>query len=272
MISNQGSVFDLKPKATSLPHFLFRKIEALGGHIDFRACQSVFIDKKVLVGIQLVGNPTMVSISQAIIATSINKVQACLSEPLLIQSQPVGWNFEIRIQVSPEAVPIGATSKMIYTDDDAAIVEIIQIDAGDYILRTMMPMKDFTLDREYQRKIAQRLVKLFSNYVPDLEYNLRSVFPDIRDPERAETRDLVDRYPFTHLASIPHSILSYAIPGLGHQSSVQGISFAYEESYPRFGHWGAYQAAFLSIQDWAKKVQRTDFSTILPPLAVAVSR
>ena len=267
ILSMRNAFFEIKENTPTLCEHLLAKIQGLGGHLDLRTCQNIFVDKKSLVGVQLVGDSTMISTTHAIIGTSQNQVQKFLSEKQLLKSEPVGWKFEIKIEVSPEAVPLGVTSKMVFVEGDSTIVEMIQGRQGGFTLKTLMPMTEISLNREYQRKIAQRLLKLFSHYIPDLEYNLRSVYPDIRDPERAENVDLKIRYPFTHLDSIPNALLSFAIPGLGHQSVIQGVYYANEEAYPIKGHWGAYQGMWLSLQDWAKKNQRTDFASIPSPIS-----
>jgi hypothetical protein len=250
----------ITPKSLSLVQHFFRKIESIGGHIlEAGACQQIFIEKKTFVGIQVAGNSTLISAPNAIIGVNETVLNPLLNSSIQLKTNPVGWFFEIKVKVSRESLPVGISSKMIYSEKDSPIVEINQHPEGTFSLRTLLPYQEFTLQREFQRKTAQRLLKLLGEIIPDLEYNLNSVKPDIRDPEKTEKVDLVELYPFRSLSQIPPSLLGYAIPGIGGQTAIQGVYLAYDEVNPRLGEWGAYQAAYLALADWAKRAQKLDF-------------
>jgi hypothetical protein len=245
----------------------FSQIEKLGGHVLNRdrlgdQLQRIFVEKKAFVGVQIEGSSSMITADRVLIACNWNLVQTLMSESAETLSQPAGWIFELKLKISEEAIPDGLTSQMLWVQNGAPPIEIDHMGKGEFSLRTVLPYKEFTFDRVEQRKISQRLVKVMEKIVPDLEYNLNRVYPDIRDPERVEQVDLVELYPFHALAQIPSSMLVYSMPGLGHFSGIQGIHFAYEEAYPRQGEWGAYRAVELSIQAWAKGSQRLDLQKL----------
>jgi hypothetical protein len=250
----------LTAQSSVLTQHFFEKIESLGGHIlEKGACQQIFVEKKAFTGVQIAGSSTVISAAQAIIGVNWEVLKPLFSSAIPVESKPAGWFFEMSVKVSPDALPVGLSAKMIYSEAGAPIVEIDQISPGQFRLCTLLPFQEHTLQREFQRKTAQRLLKLLGMIVPDLEYNLNSVKPDIRDPEKTERVDLVDQYPFRMLSQIPGALLGYAIPGLGNSSVIPGVYTVYEEVNPRLGEWGAYQAAYLALTDWAKKTQKPEF-------------
>jgi hypothetical protein len=239
------------------------QIKKMGGHVlPEDRLDRVFVEKKAFVGIQVEGSSSMITAERVLVACNWNLVQGLMSETVPLISKPAGWIFEMKLKVSDEAIPVGLTSQMIWVQAGAPVIEMDQVQKGEFVLRTTLPYEDFTLERNEQRKICQRLLKVMGRVIPDLEYNLSRVYPDIRDPERTEQVDLVEMYPFHSLGQIPSSRLVYAMPGLGYQTTVQGMGFAYDEAFPRSGEWGAYQAAQQVIQDWAKATNRLDLQKI----------
>ncbi|MBC7396175.1 MAG: hypothetical protein H7333_01935, partial [Bdellovibrionales bacterium] len=97
----------------------------------------------------------------------------------------------------------------------------------------------------------------------DLQYNLKRVTPDLRDPERAISVELPTIYPFETLDKIPPALLTYGSgAGLGYQTSVQGLFLSSDEVNPREGLWGAYQAVLSALDSWAKREQKPELAQL----------
>lgn len=236
-----------------------KQIHKLGGHVlQDNHLNRIFIEKRSFVGVQVEGSASMITADRVLVGCNWNLVQGLMSETVPLHSTPTGWIFELKLKISEESLPAGLTSQMIWVQEDSPVVEIVQLKKGEFVLRTALPYADYTLERVEQRKISQRLLKVMGKVIPDLEYNLSRIYPDIRDPERTEQVDLVELYPFHSLSQIPSSKLVYSMPGLGHVTPVEKMGFAYEEAYPQMGEWGAYSAVHQFIQEWAKAIQRLD--------------
>jgi len=181
--------------------------------------------------------------------THLDYLNAFFSEPLPYSSRPLGWRFEIRFECSPEALPLGLTKRMIYVEGQAPILEIFQEKPGFFRLATTVPMHSYTLDRGEQRRLAARMLRVCETIIPDLEYNLKKVIPDLRDPDRSETVDLPALYPFQELKRIPSHILSF---GSGAQSlppnPMPGLWITHEEVNPKEAIWGAFEASRSALK------------------------
>ena len=233
------------------------RIRELNGHVATELqLQRVFVERGTFVGVQISGSSSIIRAQQVLIGSNWNRVQNLFSEQTALKSQPVSWAFEMELKIGAESIPQGLGSYMIFSQPNAPLVEFQHDHQGGLTLRTTLPFHEKTLDRVEERKIAQRLFKTASLFIPDLEYNLEKISPDIRDPEKAEKKDLPELYPFRTLKDIPAALLRYAIPGLGYTTPIQGVSIAYEEAFPKMGEWGAYQAVSSAIQDWIKRTQK----------------
>ena len=267
LLKNASSTLYFNQEPGWLRDQFFKKIRQLGGHVMAgERVQRIFIEKKTFTGVQLEGSSSMILGSQVLVGTHWDQVQNLCNETTSVRSAPIAWSFEIQVQVEKEAIPSGLTNCMIFVQDDAPIVEFFALEDGEFVLRTSLPYQEQFLERREQRKIAQRLFKLLGSLIPDLEYNLKRMSPNLRDPEKVESEDLPRIYPFQQLAEIPVSRLKYASPGLGAQSPIQNMWFAYEEAFPRLGEWGAYQAVSQAIQAWGKQAQKPDLAKINAPL------
>jgi phytoene dehydrogenase-like protein len=102
--------------------------------------------------------------------------------------------------------------------------------------------------------------------IPDLEYNLRGLFPDLRDPERAETVELPRMFPFEDLSRIPPERLTYGdSPGLSVETPVPNLFVVGDESFPGAGIHGSFDAAKRVLEALAKKEQRQEYSHLISP-------
>jgi hypothetical protein len=261
-------VYFQKP-GTWLKQKFLAMISRMGGHVlpEYQL-KRIFIEKRSFVGLQVDHSSSMITAERVLISSNWDLIHGLMSEQGDTRSRPSGWSFELKLKVSEEVVPVGLTTQMLWVQDQAPTIEIEHLKRGEFSMITTMPFQDSSLDRTQQRKVAQRLLRVMSQIIPDLEYNLNWVSPDIRDPERTEQVDLVKLYPYYSLGDIPQSKWRYASSGvgLGTHSEISKISFAYEEAFPRLGEWGAYLAVQQAIQDFAKLANKIELQKMNAPL------
>ncbi len=218
--------------------------------------KQIFVDKKCLVGVQLEGAAQMISASAGLICSNYDSVKGLINESLPSGSEPIGWNFEMGFECAVSALPEGLSGRMLYIQPGAPILEILQQVRGQFLLRTPLPISPESLERSFQRRLCERMIKVCERIIPDLEYNLRKVVPDLRDPERTESVDLPRIFPFQDPHRIPLGRLFYGSSrSLGHQSPIQNLFIASEESHPRVGLRGAFQAAVQVFESLNKRDQ-----------------
>ena len=254
-----------------------KEAEKLGVRIlEDHRCQKIFIDRKGFKGVQLLGSSSVITGSAALLTVNWDWIQNLFSDPdgsdrgsafdRGFRSDPLGWWYTFEFEMPTESIPDSVSTKMVFSEAGSPSVEIERIasrrsDGSElWLARTLLPFQSFTLGREYQLKVAQRLFCLLQTIFPFIEYSATRLHPDIRDPERVESVDLVKLYPFRDLAHVPHALLAYGPSrrgkNLGNRSPVPNCFLAYPESFPRFGEWGVYHAAAVSALEWAKKNQK----------------
>ncbi len=203
----------------------------------------VFVDKNKVVGVQLSETSQMIPARSIWVNTHFDYVNGFLNEKLTIKSKPMGWMFQIRFECTTDFLPVGSTDRMVYVEADAPPLEIEQESAGKFLLKTMLPMDSSTLDRDFQWRLATRMLRVVEALFPDLSYNLKQVIPDLRDRDRASKVEFPLIYPFETIESIPSHLLCFGLDaGLGFQTPVQGLMVTNEEAFPRLGLWGGYEA------------------------------
>jgi hypothetical protein len=240
---------------------MMRHLSEKGAHITKTGLlRQIFVDKNSLVGIQLEGASRMISARAGLVCVNYDYVKGFLNETLPARSEPIGWRFDMRFECSASALPAGLTSRMLYVESGAPILEILQESPGSFHLRTPLPLSEQSLGRSFQRRLCERMIKVCEGIIPDLEYNLRRVIPDLRDPEKTESIDLPRLFPFDDPHRIPlHHLFYSSNRNLGHQSPVQNLFVVSEESDPRSGLRGAYQAAIQMFESLNKREQVSQY-------------
>lgn len=246
---------------------LLGRLRELGAHVASpRQLRRVFLDRKHFVGVQLIGNSRMVAARNAIVAGPMDLVRSMMSEEFSLNSTPTGWNFDIRVDCSPEVIPEGLGTRMIFVAGKAPVMEILRESAGRFRLRVQLPLQEIYLARDEQRRVGERMLAVCQSMIPDLEYNLRGLFPDLRDPERAETVELPRMFPFEDLSRIPPERLTYGdSPGLSVETPVPNLFVVGDESFPGAGIHGSFDAAKRVLEALAKKEQRQEYSHLISP-------
>jgi hypothetical protein len=209
----------------------------------------IFIDRKAFVGVQLANTSKMISVQRAFLNTNLDFLNRFFNEPMSVRSSPLAWKFEMSFECDPASLPVGITDRMLYVEEGAPVLEIFQEKPGRFRLKTTLPLQDYSLDRGEQRRLAARMLKVCEGIFPDLEYNLRKVSPDLRDPDRAMGIDLPKLYPFQDLKSVPPQLLSYGVGGPTiSPNPLPGVWITNEEVYPREDAMGGFEAAKAALK------------------------
>lgn len=239
-------------------HKMLRQLSARGVHIAKPgALRQIFVDRGNLVGVQLAGSSRMIAARFGFLCTQIERLRSLMTEPQPWFSDPQGWKFSMKLSCNPSALPVGLGSRMLYVQGGAPILEIHQTQRGEFRLTTQLPLVDESFDRGYQRRLCERMIRVCQEVIPDLEYNLQMLSPELRDPERAEKHDLPRMHPFQAAHEVPWGHLVFgASRGLGHTTPVGNLFLLGDEAHPRQGLWGAFQAAVASLDALAKKDPR----------------
>lgn len=246
---------------------LLSRLEEWGAHVARPGqLRRIFLDRKNFVGVQLLGTSRMVAARYGILASQLDHLRSMMSEDLDLRSKPSGWTFDVRFECAPEVIPPGLGTRMLVVETGAPVLEILREGRGLFRLRIVLPMSDKALVRDEQRRLAERMLAVCQKLIPDLEYNLRKVVPDVRDPERAETVDLPRLHPFDDLSRIPLERLVYdETSGLPLETGVPNLFLIGEESLPADGVHGGFEAAKKMFDLLAKREQRPDLVQVVTP-------
>jgi len=218
--------------------------------------KQIFIDKKSLVGVQLEGTSKIIPVNAGVIASHYDLVKSLMNDSGPSLSDPMGWTFDLGFECAPSSLPKGLSKRMLYLEPGAPVLEILHEIPGRFQLRTPLPFSDKSLNRSFQRRLCERMIQVCERIIPDLEYNLRRVSPNLRDPEKTETVDLPARFPFEDLHRVPLERVFYgAGRNLGFQSPFANLFIVSEESNPSLGLRGAYQAALQTFEALNKRDQ-----------------
>ncbi len=247
-----------------LNRFMLQSLKAQGASIaPLRSLKQVFVDRKSLVGVQLAGTSKMIAVKACFLNAQVEILNTFFNERLSLKSAPISWNFEIVFECGLDFLPVGLTTKMIYVEKDAPILEVNHETPGRFRLKTSLPLSISSMDRGEQRRLAERMLRVAENLLPDLSYNIKKVTPDLRDPDRAMSIELPGLYPFQELKRIPADLLNYGAGStLGFQTPVQNLFISNEEVYPKLGIWSGYQAVTQALDQFGKREQRPEFSKV----------
>ena len=239
---------------------LLSRLEEWGAHVARPGqLRRIFLDRKNFVGVQLLGTSRMVAARYGVLASQMDHLRSMMSEDLDLRSKPSGWTFDVRFECAPDVIPPGLGTRMLVVESGAPVLEVLREGRGLFRLRITLPMNESTLARDEQRRIAERMLAVCQRLIPDLEYNLRKVIPDVRDPERAETVDLPRLHPFDDLSRIPLERLVYdETSALPLETGVPNLFLIGEESLPSAGVHGGFEVAQKMFELLAKREQRPD--------------
>jgi hypothetical protein len=216
----------------------------------------VFVDRGNFVGVQLDRNSKMIPSKGGIVASHYDSLTRIMSEEVALISSESGFRFEMRFECAPHSLPRGISSRMIFVDGDSPILELIHESPGSFVLRTFLSLDGASFDASFQRRLCERMIKVAGHYIPDLEYNLKGMTPDLRDGERAETIELPALYPYQESSQVPAERLVFENSNRsssGYQSPVGNLFLANAEANPSMGLYGPYQSMVQFFEIMAKK-------------------
>ena len=151
---------------------------------------------------------------------------------------------------------------MIWSEAGAPVLELETADPAHYGLRkpgyqivfarTLLPYSKETLDPEYQKQIAARILKQAAELIPFLDQACENVYPDFR----RDAEELGKVYGFKSLEEIPDNLRYFdarSTKGLGVRSGVDGLFVVSDESFPAWGNWGGTVAAVEAVSGLAHR-------------------
>lgn len=275
-LSRTGASF--KGGMTGYRQFLLELAKKQGAHVPLNTeCRKIFIEKGCFSSVQVVGRANRVSGATGVLGCSMDRVlkkavftgKSWLRRPKEIP-RPQGWRFTLALTVRKVTMPKKMTSRLVWQEKDAPPLELEVIHPADYGLpgedsrilyaRTILPYTLESLQVDYQRLIAGRMLRQLMEILPYIEHHITQIYPDFRlgghlrpssvpSPVRSEieVNEVEDVYGFSSLDSIPDNLKVYQGEGLGSTSGIQGLSVISEESYPQLGNFGGTVAALEAV-------------------------
>ncbi len=243
--------------------FLLRLAKRLGADVPAKErCQKIFVERGRLTGVQVGPSRGKVLASAAIIGCALDK----LSDVIVSEGRsswrnrlkrspvPTHWRFTLSFTVKKEAIPPGATDRMVWSEAGARELEIEILEPADYGLRqselrivqgrALLPFHPDTLASAYQKKVSALILRQLSDIFPFFEDHLVSIFPDFRSL-KAESF-----FAFKSLADIPENLRCVSPEdsrGVGFRSGIDGLFVSNGESFPRLGTLGPTVAAVEAV-------------------------
>ncbi|NDF16040.1 hypothetical protein EB061_12105 [bacterium] len=227
----------------------------------------IFIDQGVLVGIQVGDHSRMISTRAGLNGADSYVLGTLMSETTGAAPAPTGWVFDMKFECEVPAIPAGVTTRMIHVEDEAPVLEVIREAPGAFLLRTALPMEDRSLDRGFQRRLCERMMKVAGRLIPDLEYSVRRMVPDLRDVERTESLELPSIFPYRTLDQIPPGrrlFTGNGAPASGFR--ISNLHALNDEVSPEQGAIGPYRSAIALFEMASRKRDPGMVLAPMPPI------
>jgi hypothetical protein len=228
----------------------------------------IFVENGKFIGVQLSVSGNMVGGTGCVLGSSFDEFSERVSMNgrnwFSLKRQwpnPSGWKFTVAFSVRSEAIPPGASRRMVWKENEAPPVELEIATNAEYggrdkdkqivFLRTVLPYSSESLQPEFQRLVSARMFRLASELIPYLEYHVLSIYPDFRAD--AQTDDLSVVYPFHKLSEIPENLKCYGErQGLGNLlqgsgSGIEGLFITSNQSFPELGNFGPTVASIEAV-------------------------
>ena len=263
LVSLAGSGGAYRGGMFRLREFLRRQGRKYGVHFPERGeAIRIFAEGNRFVGVQSSYRGQMIAAGSGLLGVSPERLPESFlegsekrSSRYRRQVQVVGWKFSIAVFVDEKAIPPGMTHRMVWQEADSPALELEWADPMDYgirrpgqaviFLRTQLAYEQASLNREFQRLTAARMLRKLVEIVPFSEYRIARIFPDFRDG--AEPAEMALVHPYDELEQIPDGLLVYEGEGLGCVSGLDGLYVATDESYPGMGSVGPVVAAMEAV-------------------------
>jgi hypothetical protein len=255
---------------TAYRDFLQRLAKRLGAHVPpALECKRVFVDQGRFTGVQVANRANVISAGGAVAGCALSQLGGLVSHSgrnwwkrLKTSPKPEGWRFTISFIVQSVAIPPGTSPRMVWQERGAPPIEIEITDAEAVgtasgrrfeqravQARTVLPFTSETLEPEYQRKIASRLLRQLTEILPFLESHLVATYPEFRHSAELPG-ELGEVYGFASLDLIPENLRCFRPErgtGVGSRSGIEGLFVASGESFPELGSFGGTVAALEAV-------------------------
>ncbi len=260
-----GSAATFRGGMTAYRDYLLRLARRLGAHVPPKAeCRRVFIDDGRFVGVQVASRGSMISGRAAALGCSVSLARESfavsgrsLFHKLSPPPVPSGWRFTLALTVGIEAIPPGMTTRSVWQESGAPILELEVVDPEDFgvrqagrqevrilNLRTVLPFTQESLAPAYQRLIAARMLRQAGELLPFLDRHLVSVYPEFRSPQLGELSEV---YGFPLPELVPENLRVHSGKGMGARTGYEGLFVVSGESFPELGTLGPTVAAIESV-------------------------
>jgi hypothetical protein len=254
---------------TAYRELLLQNARRLGSTIlESAETKRIFVENGKFIGVQLNVSGNMVGGTGCVLGSSFDEFSERVSMNgrnwFSLKRQwpdPSGWKFTVAFSVRNEAIPPGASRRMVWKENEAPPVELEIATNSEYggrdkdkqivFLRTVLPYSSESLKPEYQRLISARMFRLASELIPYLEYHVLSIYPDFRADAQADDLSVV--YPFHKLSEIPENLKCYGEKqGLGNifqgsGSGIEGLFITSNQSFPELGNFGPTVASIEAV-------------------------
>jgi hypothetical protein len=236
---------------SALKRLLTRVALRLGAHLpQGRYCKRIFADRGKLTGVQLSQSGNVIGVTGLGLGISLDEASSLLSEEDRVRSalrraEPVrGWLFTVSLTVAGSSLPPGFSERMIWSSRNSPCLSLEVAAPQDFgaevtdqrivLIRSELPFSEETLDPDYLRLMAARMVEQVNRISPGFSGRIIQSFPDYTKPDTAQW---AEAYPFKRLSDMPEFLRVYG-PGIqksGATSGVDGIFVATRESDPSMG-------------------------------------
>jgi phytoene dehydrogenase-like protein len=235
-----------------------------GAHVpEGLRARRIFIEEGRLVGVQLQSRGSVIGAQGGVVGCALDQIQeqASVSGRSWLRRfreapQATSWRFTLALTVEADAVPVGAATRMIWSEAGAPPLEIEVVDPLDrgisqsrhriIFLRTLVPFSPESLAPAYQRRIAGRMFRQLTEVMPFLEFHVVRIYPDFRDDSDDDFRGA---HPFSTLVEVPVNLRAGLRSGLGTRTGIEGLFVVSPEAFPELGSLGTAFAA-LEATAW----------------------
>lgn len=260
-VSRTGGAF--RGGMTAYREFLLNLAKRHGVHVAAETdCRRIFVDQGRFAGVQITGRGNMISTRGGILGCSFEKAYSRVIHTggnwlhrRKKSPTPIGWRFTLSLVIQPDVIMPKMLPRAIWQEKDSPILEIEMTNPSDYgahdpdyqilHLRTLMPFSLESLQADYQKTVAGRMVRQAMEVIPFLETLILQIYPDFRG--RMEGNEMAEIYGFPTLQDIPDNLLIFTGVGFGSNTGIEGLFIASEESYPSLGSLGPTVAAIEGV-------------------------
>ncbi len=267
--SNILSSFDMRQARESEYHvpypggmhayraMLLEQARSIGVHVPRDVeCFRIFTQRRRFVGVQTTGSGHVIEVSAGILGAAHSEYYARLSKKPCKSLLPAGWVMSLAVQVDRRGLPDLLPSTTIIDGDPQLTCEIRSPEEYDIIsarsalvhLRVLMPWTEISIDTQFQRLVAERMLGRFSTIAPSIVAHVEDLYPRFVTASHLSAR-LLDRlhpseefhkiYGFRSLDLVPENMRVYTKGYTPTSLGLDNFFIASHEVLPEYGQMGA---------------------------------